>query len=185
MSVNGQSKWVDISCFFAHGVSEADLKAMLPANIVMENGFVCPAEGKWSNNELASIFTAIMGLQAKQLDNAPANQDFFDCLLDNFMCSWFASRFDCGRVPANGLASGSISFSVPAGGSHKVNWDYNGAGDNPTVDGSNPQTIFLNNNDNAVSGGDSLQVAGGQTITINQGANVRGYMTWDSVRVDC
>lgn len=119
------STWIDDACRLASGLSEAELKALLPAQIVMENGFVCPADGKWTNDDLASYFTGLFGLMGLYLSAAPSNQQFFDCLWESFLCDKLNDRTYQNTVSG----TGTLTHTSPTGGNWCVTLIYNGAAD--------------------------------------------------------
>lgn len=181
------SNWIDVSCLFASGVSEADLKAFLPSTVFMENGFLCPSSGAFTNEELSNVFTGLIGLQAKQLDNAPTNQDFFDCMWESFLCDRINERVYMDSVSSNG---GPLTLTLPAGGSWCYKIDFMGAADAEfsAVGGFMGQFSPREDNpDNDVSyaGTTSGQAAGGTQFTTTQPAD--GFATKSIVawRKDC
>ena len=114
MAETGQTNWIDASCFFALGVAEADLKSLLPPGVTMTNGFVCSNQDEFPPEQLASIFTGILGLLQKQIDGAPSSTAFFECLLRAQMCDWFNGRFWCDVISGNN-GNGSITLPTTGG----------------------------------------------------------------------
>jgi len=194
-------KWIDESCFFTRDQTLATLKPLLPADVVKDLGFVCPPDGKWSNQELASNFTGIMGTTYHLLDEAPCNttfgtlltenQSFTDALAieQNFVnalwagpfCNIFANRF----YSATDDGTGSVSLTLPAGGTYRGNVIVLGNEANNRALFINGDTITDSDDDNrmAIRAGD---FAGGTTLTISSSEGGEELvMTFFGVRVDC
>ncbi|MGB0907410.1 MAG: putative Ig domain-containing protein [Maricaulaceae bacterium] len=133
---------------------------------------------------ISDAVCAIAEQKATQIATQLATQIATD-IATQIACQTFSDRVSGGRVPLHGLQQNALSFTVPPDGMWLVNWDYNGGAATPVVDGNNPQNIFLDDTHNASSGGDSVTVAGGTTITIEQTSNVGGYVTWFAMRIDC
>jgi len=117
MSLLGQSNWIDPACFFALGVTEAQLKDLLPDGVIMSNGFICSNKELFPPEDLASIFTGIFGLLQKQIDGAPTSQAFFDCLVTSHLCQWHNDRYFC-------AVTTSSSLTIPLPGTWIVNGDW-------------------------------------------------------------
>jgi len=182
--------YIEIGCqIFPDATLDEVKTALAPFGAITRNGFLCVPKN-FDNADLPRVLSLMFGLNNHLIRGLGANQQFFDCLRDNFLCQYLNSRH-FSRVLI-GTTSGQIT--IPLAGT----WNVSGVWGASSSGGYRPINVagFIggeHDENSDIYGGVICQnnVAGGTSYNITSinaavSDNVSDfYMKIDARRVDC
>ena len=182
---------IEPACKFGSGISDSEIKVLMQAipPTFLTNGFVCSNQDSadLDNQQLGGYFTALWAFLYSRIDSLHENQNFFDCIVDNFLCDWFSSRF----AFVNARGTGTLTITAPAlGGPWQGVLNYSGGGDSPpftfgTSAASDLPVLFYDQSENVVGGNNIVSLAGGQSVAVPQTAAVVGSVSGILINTGC